>query len=240
MSVDLVVNSDLNQQQPQAVQDQNGNSSALYLSTNNQVSLNSSGQMVFGVNGDGTGEWIQNSSNGNTGQDYGIAFYANGQEWMRITNDGEVGIGTQSPSATFVVAGSVQLQGLASGSGTDVVADSNGNLFLQSSSIRFKENVRELKDDCRKLLGLKPVAFRHKDSGIEGIGYLAEDVAEQNLDGLVARDAEGQPFSVHYKLIPVYLVELVRQQQALIEGLQVQLAEVQARFSGDAAPSPAT
>ncbi|MGH7339907.1 MAG: tail fiber domain-containing protein, partial [Candidatus Rokuibacteriota bacterium] len=177
MSVDLVVSNALSATQ-QAVQDQNGNSSGLYLSTNNQVNVTSSGQVVFGIGGDGIGEWIQNASGG-TGQNYGIAFYGNAQEWMRITNAGQVGVGTTAPSATLHVSGSVRFQGLASGPGntTDLVADTNGNVFLQSSSRRFKENIRELKEDFRRLFGLRPVAFRHKESGTEGIGYVAEEVA---------------------------------------------------------------
>ncbi|HVS00238.1 MAG TPA: tail fiber domain-containing protein [Thermoanaerobaculia bacterium] len=226
---------------PQVITDtsQNDTPSGVYLTSATStapgtVSVTSSGKVVFGIAAKyqgtgGDGEWVQNTSAG-TGSNFGLAFYGNHAEQMRLTNSGQLGIGTTAPSATLHVNGTVRFQGLQTSTGEELVIDGNGNVFIEASSARFKENIRELKEDFRKLLSLRPVAFEYKDSGAPSVGYLAEEVAEQGLESLVMNDGEGKPFSVRYKMIPVYLVELVKQQQALIERLQEQIAEVQQRL----------
>lgn len=230
MSVDLTVGTDLSAT-PQAITDQNGNESGLFLTNaaTQTTNITSNGQFVLGINVDGTGEWIQNSSNGSR-TNYGISFFGNSVERMRLTNAGELGVGTTAPSATLHVNGSVRLEGLKSGGAgtTDLVADSSGNVFLQSSSERFKENISEFKDDFSKILLLNPVSFQSKHTGETGLGYIAEDLQEKDLKNLVSYDAEGNPFSVHYKLMPVYLLEVLKEQQKMIEELQSQMTELKA------------
>ncbi|MCM0021368.1 MAG: tail fiber domain-containing protein [Tagaea sp.] len=139
------------------------------------------------------------------------------------------------------MSGPLLLGDVQPGSGADLVWNSSTNTVgIQSaSSARFKENIRKFKTDFGRVLGLNPVAFTYKETKDETVGYLAEDVAAQELDELITRDSEGKPFSVHYKLISVYLVELVKRQQALIETLQEKVAKVEARFAGDASPATA-
>jgi hypothetical protein len=256
MSVDLVVSSNLSGT-PQAVQDQAGNSSVLYLSngTSGTVSLPSNGKIVLGIAGvDGYGEWVQNTGGITNPKAYGISLFANSKEQMRLTNDGRLIIGTSTDkcnttmngslnvdslnvsgsfgisgafaAGSLTVSGAVTLKGLKSGSGSDVVCDSNGTLALQTSSARFKENIRELKDDFSRILSLIPVSFTYKDSGQEAIGYTAEELHEKELHHLVSYDEEGKPFSVNYKMLPVYLLEIVKKQQEMISRLEQGLANV--------------
>jgi hypothetical protein len=226
MSIDLAIDNAINTT-PQAIEDQDGNQSGLYIATGS-ANLPVGTQLVFGIQGHGIGEWITNSKADNS--EFGIAFYGASQERARLTNQGSLGIGTATPTATLHVAGSARIEQLPSGPGTDVVADASGNLQVQASSARFKENVRRLREDFSKILSLEPVSFRYRGGETEDIGYLAEEVAEQGLEPLVVRDTEGQPFSVSYKLIPVYLVELAKRQQALIDELQERLDELHERF----------
>ena len=59
------------------------------------------------------------------------------------------------------------------------------------------------------ILALKPVTFHYKDkldpAGIAQFGLLAEDVEKVNPD-LVARDAEGKPYSVRYDAVNAMLL----------------------------------
>ncbi len=255
MSIDLVVAQPLNST-PQQIQDQNGNASGLYLSTGGTTNLTSSGKLVFGVgdsSGGGYGEWIQNSQAG-TGTNYGIAFYGHHKERMRLTYEGRLGVGTTNPTATVEVIGSLKVSssaemsslsvsgavsfaGLQSGSGTDVVRGANGALAIQPSSARFKENIRELKEDFSRILSLMPVSFTYKNSGQEAIGYTAEELHEKELRHLVTYDEEGKPFSVNYKLLPVYLVEIVKKQQEMIARLKQGLAQVLGGLAPGAEPA---
>ncbi|HEX8653517.1 MAG TPA: tail fiber domain-containing protein [Pyrinomonadaceae bacterium] len=232
MSIDLTVSQALSAN-PTQIADQDNNQSGLFL-TNDATkitAIRSTGKFVLGVE-DGTGgvgEWIQNSSNG-TASNFGISFFGNSVEQMRLTNSGQLGIGTTTPSATLDVNGSVRFEGLsvAPGSSVDLVADNQGNVFLQGSSERFKENISELKDDFSKILSLNPISFQSRQTGETGIGYIAEDLQAKDLKNLVSYDAEGNPFSVHYKLMPVYLLEVLKEQQKMIKKLQAEMAELKA------------
>jgi hypothetical protein len=230
MSIDLTITTTISGT-PTQIGDQNNNVSGLFI-TNDATgitSIRSKGKFVLGVN-DGTGgvgEWIQNSSNG-TVSNFGISFFANSAEQMRLTNTGNLGIGTTTPSARLHVNGSVRFQGLTAGTGNDLVADANGNVFLQSSSERFKENISEFKDDFSKILSLNPVSFQSKQTGATGLGYIAEDVQAKDLKDLVSYDAEGNLFSVHYKLMSVYLLEVLKEQQKMIKELQSEMTELKA------------
>jgi hypothetical protein len=82
----------------------------------------------------------------------------------------------------------------------DLSVTSNGTVTTQTSSARFKENVEPLRDDFHKVPSLQPKSFTYKESGQRAIGYMAEDLDDQDLQDLVAYDQEGNPLSIHYKL----------------------------------------
>ena len=104
-------------------------------------------------------------------------------------------------------------------SGTPVVVESDGRLGISASSLRFKEDVRDMGEVSDKLSKLRPVRFRFKaedaDSGERPLEYglIAEEVAEV-LPELVPLDAEGRPYAVRYDLLSSLLLsELQRQRQ---------------------------
>ncbi|HEV3050672.1 MAG TPA: hypothetical protein VGX50_10200 [Longimicrobium sp.] len=92
--------------------------------------------------------------------------------------------------------------------------------------------MQPLQEDFSKVLLLQPVSFQEKASGARSIGYLAEDVAGHELQSLVAYDSDGQPLSVHYKLLPVYLAEVVKEQHRLIHTLAGQVQALEERLEG--------
>lgn len=202
MSINLAIANPISETQ-QPIQDQDNNSSALYISQSS-TNMPDTARLVFGVSTSGTGEFIQNTNS--VAQTYGISLFVNNTEQLRLTYE------------------SVTFPHLVAGSGADLVADSNGNIFTNSSSARHKENIAEFKDDFAKVLAIEPVSFRYRDSGHESVGYLAEDLHEKGLGSLVSYDDEGLPFSINYKLLPVYLLELLKSQQAMIEQLQARVA----------------
>jgi Chaperone of endosialidase len=168
------------------------------------------GRLVLGHWDHGSGEWIQNSATGYDNNTYGIAFYAANAERARVTTKG------------------LRLLAVNPGNGTEVVIDKDGYLRASNSSARFKEDVRPLADDFHKVLALEPVAFTYKETGEAAVGYIAEDLHEKGLQNLVAYDAEGRPVSIHYKLLPVYLLEIVKAQQSALAALLEQVKRLQA------------
>lgn len=146
-----------------------------------------------------------------------------------VSSGGDVSGGSLTIIGNALMSSNVQMSGLnaAQSDVIDVVADNNGNLFLQTSSARFKEDIADLAVDVQKVLSLRPVSFRYTASGAPGIGYLAEELERVGLPGLVTHDSAGQPYSVNYKLLPVYLLEILKEQANAIRELQLQIAAVQ-------------
>lgn len=60
--------------------------------------------------------------------------------------------------------------------------------------------------------------------GARGIGYTAEEVDAADLHNLVAYDDEGKPLGVHYKMLSIYLLELLKEQQATLAEVQAKIA----------------
>jgi len=145
--------------------------------------------------------------------------------------------GSDSPAAnptffTFGMDGTFAMPRLpslpGSGSTADLVVDSTGTVAVSTSSARFKENVEPLRDDFERLLELEPRAFTRRGSGERGIGYLAEEVDALGLRDLVGYDPEGRPLSVDYKLLPVYLVELVKGLRHTVDAMRGEVGRLQA------------
>lgn len=110
---------------------------------------------------------------------------------------------------------------------TDMVIDAAGKVGKQSSSLRYKENVKPLEEDFAKVLSLKPVSFSYKGASTDEIGYLAEDVDAVGLSNLVQCDDEGLPDAVSYKHLGIYAIEMLKQQSQVIERLQENLSRLE-------------
>ncbi|HVP09684.1 MAG TPA: tail fiber domain-containing protein [Phycisphaerae bacterium] len=159
-----------------------------------------------------------------------LIFGTNNTDRMRITSNGNVGIGLTDPSERLDTDGTARLRGIPAGSGTTVVADANGKLWKQSSSRRYKTDIRDLSPQTDAVLDLQPVAFRWQTTGNDEIGLIAEDVAE-TLPELVVYDAKGQPDAVKYDKLALYLLDVVKAQHEQIGTLQCEKdAEIAAQF----------
>ncbi|MFL5541948.1 MAG: tail fiber domain-containing protein [Longimicrobiaceae bacterium] len=133
---------------------------------------------------------------------------------------------TFSMDGTFAMPQLPNLPG--AGSTADLVVDSTGTVAVGTSSARFKENVEPLRGDFDRVLELEPRAFTRQADGGRGIGYLAEEVDALGLRDLVGYDPEGLPLTVDYKLLPVYLVELVKGLRRTVDELRGQVGRLQA------------
>src|SRR6266545_4528506 len=121
------------------------------------------------------------------------------------------------------------------GSAVYVVVDSNGKLGTIASSKRFKEEIQPMDKASEALLSLKPVTFRYKnyENSPLRFGLIAEEVAEVNPD-LVARDKNGEIYTVRYDQINAMLLneflkehKKVEEQESKIDKQQATIAEQQ-------------
>lgn len=138
-------------------------------------------------------------------------------------------IGTQGTQTKAFIAG---IRGVTTGSnnGVAVLVDSNGQLGTVSSSRRYKDDIQPMGDVSAALNKLRPVTFRYKklyDDGSKPIQYglIAEEVAEV-LPDLTVFNADGQPETVKYHLLPALLLNEYQRQQKII-ALQAEQAQQQ-------------
>ncbi len=103
-----------------------------------------------------------------------------------------------------------------------VIVDDVGQLGTAVSSKRFKKDIQPMREnDSEALMQLRPVSFRminHASDAPKQFGLIAEEV-EEILPYLVIRDADNQPFSVKYEQLPVFLLNELQKQHAIINSL---------------------
>jgi hypothetical protein len=126
-------------------------------------------------------------------------------------------IGQQGNQKATFIAG---ISGVAV-TGSPVVVNSNGRLGVSTSSARFKEAIKPMDKASEAILALKPVTFRYKHEldpeGIPQFGLVAEQVEKVNPD-LVARNAEGKPYTVRYEAVNAMLLnEFLKEHKAIAE-----------------------
>ena len=128
---------------------------------------------------------------------------------MVIKGNGNVGIGTSTPSEKLNVAGNI----LATGT-------------ITPSDQRFKKNIELISEPIRKLMQLNGVTYQYRADEFPGrgfdnrqqVGVIAQDV-EKILPQLVSTDGQGYKAVDYPKLIPL-LIEAIKAQQKEIEELK--------------------
>jgi uncharacterized coiled-coil protein SlyX len=101
------------------------------------------------------------------------------------------------------------ISGATSSGGSAVFINSDGKLGVNTSSRRFKKDVKSMERVSDALFALKPVTFHYKKeidpTGMQQFGLVAEEVEKVNPD-LVVRDKEGKPYSVRYEAVNAMLL----------------------------------
>jgi hypothetical protein len=112
-----------------------------------------------------------------------------------------------------------------------VWVDGNHDFCRNTSSIRYKQNVRPYSVDPDKVLALEPRVYDRKgdDTPNDEYGLIAEEVNEL-VPEIVIRH-EGEIDSIRYDLLSVALLDVVKRQQADIEHLTGLVDDMSTRVS---------
>ncbi|MFF4701104.1 tail fiber domain-containing protein [Streptomyces chattanoogensis] len=121
----------------------------------------------------------------------------------------------------------------ASGSGTwyAVWVEGDGTFCRNTSSIRYKENVRDIEVDPAAVLALRPRIYDRKptedkpQSRKDEYGLIAEEVAA-TLPEIVTYDEEGRIDALRYDLLGVALLPVVQDQAKRIGRLEALVEEL--------------
>jgi hypothetical protein len=143
---------------------------------------------------------------------------------------GQIPIGTVANITQGTVI--VGIHGFGSGSGIPVIVNSGGRLGTNTSSIRFKEDVRAIGSESDDLMKLRPVAFRYRESheagGLQQYGLIAEEVA-QIYPELVVNDDQGRPLAIRSQLLEPLLLNELQNQRREIEELKARLEKLEGK-----------
>ena len=138
------------------------------------------------------------------------------RERVRITDDGNIGIGTTSPSYKLHVVG--QVAGNAA--------------YVNTSDERYKENIEVIPNALDKILALDGVYFDWRNDEYPDMNFVERrdmGLIAQNIERVfpeaVVEDEEGMK-SVAYSKLVAPLVEATKEQQRAIASLESENAEI--------------
>jgi hypothetical protein len=126
-----------------------------------------------------------------------------------IYDNGNIGIGTTSPSYKLDVSGDVR-----------------ASAFYYSSDINLKTNIKPLENSLAKILQLQGFSFNWKENQEPSIGLLAQEV-EKIFPELVS-GKDGSKTVDYGKLVPV-LIEAIKEQQREIEKLKLEIEKIKSK-----------
>lgn len=164
------------------------------------------------------------------------------------TND-RLGVGTTTPVAKLnvdatsgdlllVAQGGVQRM-LIDGSGNTTISGKfNSNGIEETSDLRFKTNITDLSGSLSKLLQLRGVTYNWRTEEFPErafndrteIGVIAQEV-EKIFPELVNTDKNGYKSVQYSHMVPV-LLEAIKEQQSIIEGLSTKFDVLSSDYAG--------
>jgi len=112
--------------------------------------------------------------------------------------------------------------------GAAVFITTGGLLGVESSSRRYKQDIKTMGDASDVLLSLRPVTFQYKPEidpkGLSQFGLVAEEV-EKVSPALVVHDKEGKPYTVRYEAVNAMLLNEFLKQHGKVSKLEATVAK---------------
>ncbi|HPL92941.1 MAG TPA: tail fiber domain-containing protein, partial [bacterium] len=109
----------------------------------------------------------------------------------------------------------------------DLYIDSGGNLGYVSSSLRYKDNVKDM-EDINWLYNLRPVNYTYKsdENKSKQYGLIAEEVEKVN-PFFVSYDEEGLPETVSYSALVTPMLEAIQNQKQQLDALETKVEMIE-------------
>ena len=119
-----------------------------------------------------------------------------------------------------------------------VLVDSAGQIGNATSSIRHKEQIEDLVVNTEDILKLEAKTFLYKndveqngENAVRSVGFIAEQAKQLGLTYLYNEDEEGIPDYFAYDKFSVYLLQVIKKQQQLIEQLQSRIELLESKVN---------
>ena len=103
---------------------------------------------------------------------------------------------------------------------------SSGLLFYNTSSRRYKENIKDMPDGVLdKIKQARVVTFDEKGTDVSSYGLIAEELDELIPELVTKKEIDGElvPDSIVYSKIGVWVLKAIQEQQTQIEAMQLEI-----------------
>jgi len=109
----------------------------------------------------------------------------------------------------------------------------NGEIYYQTSSQRYKENIVDLEFDTSNLYNLRPVSYDDKATGNRCYGLIAEETFVQIPNVVVKRDIDGEslPDSIPYSMLSVVIINEMKKLKTLVDTQATLITSLTARIA---------
>jgi hypothetical protein len=164
-----------------------------------------------------------------------LGFVTSGTERMRIASNGNVGIGTASPTTLLYIGSSSRVTGnqvtVQDADGTCTLNPASGASWTCTSDSRLKTNISLISSSLSlsKINQLRPSSFNMTLDNSPGIGFLAQEVQNVIPEAVSAVDDEGY-LGINYSQFTPYIVSAIQEQQLQIAGLNSNLSNLSNNF----------
>jgi hypothetical protein len=153
----------------------------------------------------------------------------NGYDLRTANNNIVLSDGDGVPKLLYVASAGTWVAGpssIASGAGTNALKLNTGNGYItyDTSSARYKDNIRDSVYGLADVLKMRSAQFEYKDTGRSDVGLIAEEL-EPIIPELVGLNKDGQPDSVSYDRMVSVLVKAIQELKAEVDSLKQQLGK---------------
>jgi hypothetical protein len=148
-----------------------------------------------------------------------------GQWRMTWADNGNIGInGVVSPAQALEVNGKVQVDSLASATSTALCINGSGVLSSCSSSVRYKEDIRDAGFGIKEIEAMRPVTFKWKGRNENDFGLIAEEVAKINPEFVTYKDDKIE--GVKYPQLTAVLINAAKALKTANDGQAAEIARL--------------
>jgi hypothetical protein len=148
-----------------------------------------------------------------------LALQTSDENRLYILANGDIGIGTITPTEKLHVVGNARITAVGAGAyANDLNITSTGVLTTASSDEKYKYNILPINYGLNTILQLKPVNFQWIKGEENDLGFIAQDVADI-IPEAVDTNWDSDLLMRYESIIPI-LTKAIQEQQALIKALE--------------------
>jgi len=204
-----------------------GTQPANWDTTDAKMTIKNGGNVIIGSTNDQVSWKAQVTGNlfvrGNNSTSANSALYidnSSGTTLLLVRNDGYLTTGTASASP----------YNYGTGTSANCVIDTDGALRRSTSSLKYKNDVRNYDKGLAEVLQMRPVFYKGKNDGeTQFAGLIAEEIHELGLTEFVQYAEDGRPDALAYQNMIALLTKAIQELSTKLDQANTKIAALEAK-----------